>query len=246
MIISFANHKGGVGKSTSVINIGAGLALLGKKILLVDFDPQANLTQSLRISDPAITIYEILRGNHSTVLNVTNNLDIIPSSIDLAGLEVELTSEKNREYRLKNVLKPVAGKYDFILIDTPPSLGLLTVNALTASNKIIIPVQAQFLALQGLTRLMDIIGQIKALVGGDLNVGGLFLTQYDSRIILHRNVAEAIESHYDKVFKTRIRNNISLAEAPSVGLDIFRYRPRCHGAEDYIALAGEILKKYKH
>lgn len=247
MIISFANHKGGVGKSTSVVNIGSALALLGKKILLVDFDAQANLTQSLGIANPEVTIYEIIRGDKSTVRNVTDNLDIIPSDINLAGLEVELTYEKNREYHLRNVLKPIASKYDFTLIDTPPSLGLLTINSLVASNSIIIPVQAQFLALQGITRLIDVIEQIKAMVSGGLDIGGLFITQYDNRIILHRNVAEAIESHYEgKVFKTKIRNNISLAEAPSMGLDIFRYKPRSYGAEDYIALAGEILKKYKH
>ncbi len=247
MIISFANHKGGVGKSTSVVNIGAGLALLGNKVLLVDFDPQANLTQGLGIVNPEVTIYEIFRGDYSIVVNVNDNLDLIPSDINLAGLEVELTFEKNREYRLKNVLKPLAGKYDFILVDTPPALGLLTVNALTASNKIIIPVQAQFFALQGLTRLIDVIEQIKAMVSGNLDIGGLFITQYDNRIILHRNVAEAISSHYEgKVFKTKIRNNISLAEAPSVGLDIFRYKPKSYGAVDYLALTKEILKKYKH
>lgn len=246
-IISISNHKGGVGKTTSVINIGAGLNRHKKNVLLIDLDPQANLTQSLGITEPEKDIYGAIKGRYKPApLEIQKGLYIIPSTLDLSGAEVELSGETGREYILKELLDPIKGNYDFILIDTPPSLGLLTINALTASNEIIIPLQAQYLALQGLTKLLEIIEKINHRLNNGLSLGGVFITQYDSRKILNKNVEKAIRDHFkDKVYKTKIRDNVSLAEAPSAGKDIFTYQPKSYGAEDYLALSKEILKQYK-
>jgi chromosome partitioning protein len=243
-VISISNHKGGVGKTTSVINIGAGLNKLGKKVLLIDLDPQANLSQSLGLQDQERTIYGALRGEYSLEpLEVLKGLDLIPSTLDLSGAEVELSGEAGREYILRELITPLRGSYDYILIDTPPSLGLLTINAFTASDEILIPLQAQYLALQGLSKLMEVIDKIKKRLNKTLRIGGVFITQYDSRKVLNRDVVTTIEDHFKGgVFKTRIRDNIALAEAPAQGLDIFRYQPKSYGAEDYLSLCKEILK----
>ena len=247
MIISVSNHKGGVGKTTSVINIGAGLYNLKNKVLLIDLDPQANLTQSLGIINPPKDIYGAIRGKYKLdPIEIQPGFDVIPSTLDLSGAEVELSGETGREYILKELLETVKGKYDFILIDTPPSLGLLTINSLTACQEVIIPLQAQYLALQGLTKLMEIIEKINHRLNKDLKLGGVFITQYDSRKILNRNVEETIRNHFKNlVYKTKIRDNVALAEAPSLGQDIFSYQKSSHGAEDYQALSKEILKQYK-
>ena len=243
-VISLSNHKGGVGKTTSTINIGAGLNSLKKKVLLIDLDPQANLSQSLGIIEPTKTIYGALKGEYKLEpLEILKGLDLIPSTLDLSGAEIELSGEAGREYILKELIDPLRGSYDYILIDSPPSLGLLTINAFTASDEVYIPLQAQYLALQGLTKLMEVIAKIKSRLNKNLKVGGVFITQYDSRKVLNRNVVETIKSHYkDQVFKTAIRDNIALAEAPTQGLDIFRYNPKSYGAEDYLSLCKEILK----
>jgi len=243
-VISLSNHKGGVGKTTSTINIGAGLNSLKKKVLLIDLDPQANLSQSLGIIEPTKTIYGALKGEYKLEpLEILKGLDLIPSTLDLSGAEIELSGEAGREYILKELIDPLRGSYDYILIDSPPSLGLLTINAFTASDEVYIPLQAQYLALQGLTKLMEVIAKIKSRLNKDLKVGGVFVTQYDNRKVLNRNVVETIKSHYkDQVFKTAIRDNIALAEAPTQGLDIFRYNPKSYGAEDYLSLCKEILK----
>ena len=243
-VISISNHKGGVGKTTSVINIGAGLNKLGKKVLLIDLDPQANLSQSLGLQDQERTIYGALRGEYSLEpLEVLKGLDLIPSTLDLSGAEVELSGEAGREYILKELITPLRGSYDYILIDTPPSLGLLTINAFTASDEILIPLQAQYLALQGLSKLMEVIDKIKKRLNKGLKIGGVFITQYDSRKVLNREVVTTIEDHFKGgVFKTKIRDNIALAEAPAQGLDIFRYQPKSYGAEDYLSLCKEIIK----
>ena len=245
-IISISNHKGGVGKTTTAINLGAGLSRLGKKVLLVDIDPQANLTQSLGKTDQGRTIYGALRGDYDLPeIKIAKNLYLTPSSLDLTGAEVELEGKAGR-YKLKRLIDPLRGSYDFILIDTPPSLGLLTINALTASQEIIIPLQAQYLALQGLTKLIEIIEKVNKRLNKDLKLGGVFITQYDSRKILNRDVDKAIREHFkDMVFKTKIRDNIALAEAPSKGVDIFTYQAKSYGAEDYLALSKEIIKKEK-
>jgi chromosome partitioning protein len=249
-VISISNHKGGVGKTTSAINIGAGLYRLGKRILLVDLDPQANLTQSLGIVDPKETIYGALRGEHKlTPLELLkgegkSRLDVIPSTLDLSGAEIEMSGEAGREYILKELIDSIKKDYDYILIDSPPSLGLLTLNSFVASDEIFIPLQAQFLALQGLAKLIEVIDKIKKRLNKGLKIGGVFITQYDSRKVLNREVVAIIEGHFKKeLFESKIRDNVALAEAPAQGLDIFRYNPKSYGAEDYLALSEEILKR---
>lgn len=222
-----------------------------KRVLLVDLDPQANLTQSLGIGEQERNIYGALRGRHTlaeAVLPVDGvlGLEIVPSTLDLSGAEVELAAEAGREFILRELLEPIKNEYSYILIDSPPSLGLLTVNAFTAADKILIPLQAQFLALQGLAKLVDVIDLVRGRLNKSLEIGGVIVTQYDKRKVLNRDVAAAIEQHFPgKVFKSSIRENIALAEAPATGKDIFRYAPRSHGAEDYLALTKEILKKFK-
>ena len=260
-VISISNHKGGVGKTTSAINIGAGLNKLGKKILLIDLDPQANLSQSLGLTDQDChlplccqklakqkrTIYGALRGEYKLQpIEIVKGLDVIPSTLDLSGAEVEMSGEAGREYILRELIEPIRASYDYILIDSPPSLGLLTINSFTASDEVFIPLQAQYLALQGLTKLLEVIDKIKKRLNKELRVGGVFITQFDSRKVLNRDVVATIEAHFkDEVFKTRVRDNIALAEAPAQGLDIFRYNPKSYGAEDYLSLSKEILKKSK-
>ncbi len=244
-VISISNHKGGVGKTTSTINIGAGLNKLGKKILLIDLDPQANLSQSLGVIDQERNIYGALRGDYDIEpIEILKGLDLIPSTLDLSGAEVEMSGEAGREYILRELIDPLRGSYDYILIDNPPSLGLLTINSFTASDEVFIPLQAQYLALQGLTKLLEVIDKIKKRLNKELKVGGVFITQYDGRKVLNRDVVATIEAHFkDEVFKTRVRDNIALAEAPAQGLDIFRYSPKSYGAEDYLSLSKEILKR---
>jgi len=246
-VISISNHKGGVGKTTSAINIGAGLNKLGKKVLLIDLDPQANLSQSLGLVEQETNIYGALRGQHKLEpITVLKGLDLIPSTLDLSGAEVELSGEPGREYILKELIDPLRASYDYIIIDSPPSLGLLTINSFTASDEILIPLQAQYLALQGLAKLVEVVDKIKGRLNKELKIGGVFITQYDNRKVLNRDVVETIQAHFkDEVFKTKIRDNIALAEAPSQGLDIFRYNSKTYGAEDYLALSKEVIKRSK-
>lgn len=246
-ILCLSNHKGGVGKTCSTCNIGAGLARKGSKVLLIDLDPQANLSLSFGIKDVERSIYPVLLGNcqvDEAIYNVTENLDIIPSNLDLAGAEIELSSEAGREVILKECISKVRNDYDYIIIDCAPSLGLLTTNALTASNEVYIPLQAQYLSLQGVSKLTSIIEKIQRRLNDNLRIGGIFITQYDARKVLNRDIAENIEKYFsNKVLKTKIRDNITLAEAPSKGKDIFRYNPKCYGAEDYASLCQEITSK---
>lgn len=246
-VISISNHKGGVGKTTSVINIGAGLNNLGKKVLLIDLDPQANLTQSLGITEPSATIYGAIRGEYSLQpIEILKGLDVIASTLDLSGAEVELSGEAGREYILRELIEPLRSLYDYILIDSPPSLGLLTINSFTASDEVFIPLQAQYLAIQGLSKLVEVVEKIKKRLNKDLRVGGVFITQYDNRKVLNRDVVTTIEKHFkEELFKTKIRDNVALAEAPAQGLDIFRYNPKSYGAEDYLELSKEISKHNK-
>ena len=244
-VISISNHKGGVGKTTSAINIGAGLNKLGKRVLLIDLDPQANLSQSLAIKEPEFNIYGAIRGEYKLQpIEITKGLDIIPSTLDLSGAEIEMSGEAGREYILRELLDPIRASYDFILIDCPPSLGLLTINSFTASDEIYIPLQAQYLALQGLSKLLEVIDKIKKRLNRGLKVGGVIITQYDSRKVLNRDVEATIKAHFkSEVFKTKIRDNIALAEAPAHGVDIFSYQAKSYGAEDYLALSKEIIKR---
>ncbi|MBL7830664.1 MAG: ParA family protein [Saprospiraceae bacterium] len=243
IVISLLNHKGGVGKTTSTINIGAGLVEQGKKVLLVDLDPQANLTLSLGIPRQKNSIYESIRGESELEpYKVKENLDVITSSLDLSGAEMELINEAGREYILRELFVPVMEEYDYIIIDCPPSLGLLTLNALTSSQYVLIPLQTEFLALQGLAKIKQIIDKVKFRLNKELELGGVIATMYDSRKVLNRDVVETIIKHFgEKVFKTMIRDNVALAEAPAQRKDIFSYSPKSIGADDYLSLSKEIL-----
>jgi len=243
-VISISNHKGGVGKTTSALNIGAGLNKLGKKVLLIDLDPQANLSQSLGLIDQDKNIYGAIRGEYKLQpIQVLKGLDVIPSTLDLSGAEIELSGEAGREYILRELIALIKKSYDYIIIDSPPSLGLLTINSFTASDEILIPLQAQYLAIQGLTKLLEVIDKIKKRLNKKLKVGGVFITQYDSRKVLNRDVVTSIKQRFKaEVLKTMIRDNVALAEAPTQGVDIFRYQPKSKGAEDYLALCKEIIK----
>jgi chromosome partitioning protein len=249
-IICLSNHKGGVGKTCSTCNIGAGISLRGKRTLLIDLDPQSNLSLSLGVKDVGKTIYQVLMGIYpikESIYNIMENLDIIPSTLDLAGAELELSSEAGREVILREVLEDILDLYDYILIDCSPSLSLLTTNALTASAEVLIPLQAQYLSLQGITKLTTIIEKIQKRLNKNLKIGGVFITQFDSRKVLNRDIAEAIEKHFGSiVFKTRIRDNVALAESPGHGKDIFRYSPKSNGSIDYANLCEEILNRHHY
>jgi chromosome partitioning protein len=245
IVISLLNHKGGVGKTTSAINIGAGLVELGKRVLLIDLDPQANLTISLGIPRQKQTIYEALRGE-GDLLPYTHkkNLDIITSSLDLSGAEMELINEAGREYILRELLSQISDDYDYILIDCPPSLGLLTLNALTSSQWVIIPLQTEFLAVQGLAKIKQVIDKVKFRLNKNLEIGGVIPTMYDSRRVLNRDVVDTIHRYFgEKVFKTYIRENVALAEAPAQRKDIFDYSPKSSGAIDYLDACKELLER---
>ena len=245
IILAISNHKGGVGKTTSTVNIGAALANRSHRVLLVDLDPQANLTQSLGIKNAEITIYENLRGEKMVhPIEVRKNMYVLPSSLDLSAAEIELSSEPGREYILREILSSVSDKFAYILIDCPPSLGLLTINALTSSDKVIIPLQAEFLPLRGLAKLKDVIKKIQSRLNPKLDIGCVFLTQYDPRKVLNRDIAESVKGFFgEKLLDTKISNNIALAEAPSQGKDIFLYNKSCKGAQDYNELCEEMIKK---
>ena len=236
-VIAIANFKGGVGKTTSTVNIGAGLALKGYRVLLIDLDPQFNLTQSLGVEEAEAPVYGALKGSYPLQpVSVIEGLELIPSSIDLIRGEVELNYEFKREEILSKLLQPIRDSYDYILIDCPPSLGILTINAFVASDLIFVPIEAEYLSLKGYAVLNEAIGAV------GLGVDRVFVTQYDSRIVLNRSVLEGIQENLkDKAFKTVIRQNIALAEAPIRGLDIFRYQPTSYGAEDYSSLVEEVI-----
>lgn len=250
-VICISNHKGGVGKTTTALNIGAGivrcLADWEENVLLIDMDPQANLSQSLGITNPKKNIYGVLMGEYKPepIQTRLNGLYIIPSTLDLTGAEIELSGEAGREYILREVIEPLRKRYRYIIIDTAPSLSLLTINSFVASDEIIIPLQAQYLALQGLTKLMEVVTKIQRRLNKDLKIGGVVVTQYDKRKVLNRDVVETIRDHFkSEVFKTMIRDNVALAEAPANHLDIFSYDNKSNGAEDYLALSKEIIIKH--
>lgn len=249
-ILGIINQKGGVGKSTTAVNLAAALGSAGKQVLLVDLDPQGNATSGLGIDKGEITrcIYDLLLNDtplHEVIIpDVATGLDLIPATINLAGAEVELVSEMARENRLKDTLGSLRGKYDYILIDCPPSLGLLTVNALVASDKLIIPIQCEFYALEGVTKLLDSMKRVKSRLNPPLDIFGILLTMYDGRTMLARQVAKEVRSFFGKqVFETIIPRTVKLSEAPSYGLPITEYDPHGRGAESYTALAKEVINR---
>lgn len=248
--IAFSNQKGGVGKTTSTINVGAGLSMQGKKVLLVDLDPQANLTYSLRSQSQRIehNIYHVLKGEAKLEEAVFkhNGFDVLPSSLELSGAELELANVPAREMLLKEVINQVEG-YDYVLIDCPPNLGLLTLNAFTAVNEIFIVLQTEYLALHGLSKLLDLINVVKKRLNPELEVSGIICTLYDGRKNLNKEVVGHIQDYFGtKVFKTIIRDNVALAEAPSHHKTIFEYNSESNGAVDYKALAEEIQTNGYH
>lgn len=246
-IIALVNQKGGVGKTTSSINIGAGLAKAGKKVLLIDLDPQGNLTVSLGVEahKHEATIFELLKGDvTATDATITGDYDIIPADIRLSGADMELSAVPGREMLLKEALQPVLYKYDYVLIDCPPSLGLITLNGLTAAQEIFIPLQAEFLALNGMAQLLNTVKAVQRRLNPQLDITGIVATLYDSRKNLNKEVLEKIQHYFpNKVFNTLIRDNVALAEAPSFGKDIFQYKSDSKGAEDYNSLCVEIIKQ---
>ena len=242
--IAIANHKGGVGKTTSVASIGAALSQKGKRVLLVDLDTQANLSSSLLDEEQERTIYDaISQGETLPIYPVRENLYITPSSLDMAGVELEISSRISREFILKDLLEPERDNYDYILLDCPPSLGLVTLNALVASTSLYIPLTAEALPTKGLKMLTDVLQSVKKRLNPTLSLDGVIITRWENSK-LSRNVEESLRSTFgEAVFNTKIRKNISLAEAPLSSQDIFRYAPDSNGAKDYQALAEEILAR---
>lgn len=249
-IISFSNQKGGVGKTTTCVNLSAYLATKGYKVLIVDLDPQGNATSGLGFAKSEIknSLYNVMIDDmpiaDAVVKTCVENLDLLPSSIDLAGAEVELVYIKDREHVLKRVLEKARGSYDFITIDCPPSLGLLTINALAASDTVIIPIQSEYYALEGLSQLMNTIRLVVKHLNPALKIEGVVLTMSDNRAIISRQISEEIKKFFGKrVYETAIPRNIRLAEAPSHGVPIMLHDTKCTGAKAYLAFADEFLAK---
>lgn len=248
-IIAIANQKGGVGKTTTNVNLSACLARYGKKVLTVDIDPQGNTTSGLGIDKDNLktSVYEVMINNENVMDAILEtkiqNLHIIPSNIQLVGAEIEMTGMIAREHILKGILEPLRDLYDFILIDCPPSLGLLTLNALTAANKVLVPIQCEFYALEGLSQLINTVGIVSKRLNPGLSMEGVVLTMYDPRTNLSQQVVEEVKRYFNnKVYDTMIPRNVRLGEAPSFGLPIIMYDPSCSGARAYMQLAEEFIK----
>lgn len=249
-IISLANQKGGVGKTTTTINLAASLAAFEKKVLVVDADPQANASSGLGIDIKTVenTVYEGLIGKcepEQTVLKTPfENIDIVPSHINLVGAELELVQMDNREKKLRDLLLPLKDNYDYILIDCSPSLGIITVNALTAADSVMIPVQCEYFALEGLTKLLNTIKIIKSKLNTKLEIEGFVLTMYDSRLRLHNQIYEEVKHHFKElVFKTVVKRNITLSESQSFAQPALMYDAGSNGAMNYLQLAEELIEK---
>jgi chromosome partitioning protein len=247
-VFVFVNQKGGVGKTTSVINIGAYMAQLGKKTLLVDFDSQGNMSSGMGIKKEKPTIYELIAGSAGSaqVIRRTQNpnLDVIPATIDLSGAAVELAGIEDRDFFLKKAIDPIRAAYDYILIDCPPSLGVLTLNGLAAADRALIPMQCEFFALEGVTMLLQTIQKVQKSINPQLRIGGIFFTMYDSRTRLAHDVVLQVKSYFkESVFSTVVPRNIRLSEAPSHGLPICDYDADCVGAISYKKLAEEVIAR---
>ena len=249
-IIAFANQKGGVGKTTSAVNIAASIGILDKKVLLIDLDPQGNTTSGVGINKKNLkaTSYEILIdevGAAKAVIQTEfRNLSVIPSNISLAGAEFDLYQLSNREYRLKKQLSTLRDEYDYIFIDCPPSLGMITVNALAASDAVIIPMQCEYYALEGLSQLMLTIRKIKQLYNPELEICGILVTMFNGRLILTMQVISELKKYYsDKLFKTPISRNVKLSEAPGFGTPVYYHDKSSRGASEYLEVAKELLDR---
>jgi len=247
-ILAIANQKGGVGKTTTAINLGAGLGALERRVLLVDCDPQGNATRGLGAVAEPPHLYHALSGDADIAATIRPsgfpNLDLIPAQRDLVGVEVEFVGEPRWEDRLKNALRDLSGSYDTILLDCPPSLGHLTVSALTAADGVLVPLQCEYFALEGISELITTVQRVQGGLNRRLVIAGILLTMYDDRTNLSRDVADEIRRHFGgKVFETVVPRNIRLAEAPSHGLPIFQYDIKSRGAEAYLALAREVLRR---
>lgn len=250
--VVFANQKGGVGKTTSTVNIGAYMAAAGRRVLLVDFDPQGNLSSSVGVRKQELGVYDVLIGRVSAedaiVSTPQENMEILPSDLRLSGATVELAGVEGRDQYLKKVIKPLEDRYDYILIDCPPSLGILTINGFAAAQSVIVPLQCEFFALEGfLNMLFQTIKRIQSSLNPSLSVGGIIFTMYDSRTRLAQEVIQqvkkAFKTHPELLFKTVIPRNIRLSEAPSHGMPINMYDPGCVGARSYAALTEEVMKR---
>ncbi|MBU2525182.1 MAG: AAA family ATPase [Bacteroidetes bacterium] len=251
-VIAVANQKGGVGKTTTTVNLAASLGVLEKKVLLIDADPQANATSGLGIDLEKVQAgsYQLLEHAVSaadTILQTSAPfVDIIPAHIDLVAAEIELVDKDNREYMLREAIKPIIDQYDYILIDCAPSLGLITLNALSAAHSVIIPIQCEYFALEGLGKLLNTIKSVQRLHNPKLDIEGMLLTMYDSRLRLSNQVVEEVQKHFQgMVFETIIQRNVKLSEAPSYGESIISYDAGSKGATNYLSLAHEIIQKHK-
>ena len=249
-IISFSNQKGGVGKTTSAVNVAASLGVLGYKVLLIDLDPQGNATSGVGIAKKNLkySIHDVLvgaTGAADAILHTEfENLDIIPANIALAGAEYNLYQENGSECVMKNALAPIKDSYDYIIIDCPPSLSMLTVNAMVASDGVIIPMQCEFYALEGLSQLTVTINRIKANYNNSLNITGILVTMYNSRLLLSLQVINELNKHYaDKLFKTKISRGVKVSEAPGFGMPVYYHEKRAKGADEYLSVAKELASR---
>jgi len=246
-VIAIANQKGGVGKTTTAINLGAWLALRGQRVLLIDIDPQANATSGLGVTAERGSIYDAMSGQAPLAALIVGSsepgLDVVPSSQDLSGAEIELVEAEGREYYLRRLIEPILTDWDFILFDCPPSLGLLTVNALTAAGQVIIPVQCEYLALEGLGHLAGTLERVRRGLNPALRLEGLVMTMFDPRTTLAHQVVAEVRRHFPQAFQTVIPRSVRLSEAPSYGLSIAAYAPASSGATAYADLADELLAR---